>query len=103
MLCSGPAGKGMGMTLENDVAGHYAHGTLAQAIRQALIAAGKDPARLTPADLAPVDEFHLGGGEATAALFAQLALLPGTRWLDIGSGLGGPARHLAASYGCIVS
>jgi SAM-dependent methyltransferase len=91
------------MNLESDVAGHYAHGALAQAINQALVAAGKDPDRLTPADLAPVDEFHVGGGEATAALFAPLGLRPGMRWLDIGSGLGGPARHLAAAYGCIVS
>jgi len=91
------------MNLESDVAGHYAHGALALAIRQALVAAGKDPERLTPADLAPIDEFHLGGGEATAALFAQLGLQAGMRWLDIGSGLGGAARHLAATYGCIVS
>jgi SAM-dependent methyltransferase len=91
------------MNLEGDVAGHYAHGALAQAIRQALVAAGKDPDRLTPADLAPVDEFHIGGGEATAALFAPLGLRAGMRWLDIGSGLGGPARHLASAYGCIVS
>jgi SAM-dependent methyltransferase len=91
------------MNLEGDVAGHYAHGALAQAIRQALVAAGKDPDRLTPADLAPVDEFHIGGGAATAALFAPLGLRAGMRWLDIGSGLGGPARHLASAYGCIVS
>ena len=85
------------MNLDSDVAAHYAHGALAKAIRQALIAAGKDPDRLTPADLGPVDEFHIGGGEATAALFAQLGLQAGMRWLDIGSGLGGPARHLAAA------
>jgi len=91
------------MNLESDVAGHYAHGALAEAIRQALVAAGKNPEQLMPADLAPIDEFHLGGGEATAALFAQLGLQAGMRWLDIGSGLGGPARHLAATYGCLVS
>jgi len=91
------------MNLDSDLAGHYAHGALAQAINQALAAAGKDPDRLTPADLAPVDEFHIGGGEATAALFAPLGLRAGMRWLDIGSGLGGPARHLAAIYGCLVS
>jgi len=91
------------MNLESNVAGHYAHGALAQAIDRALVAAGKDPERLTPADLGPIDEFHIGGGEATAALFAQLGLQAGMRWLDIGSGLGGSARHLAAAYGCIVS
>ncbi len=91
------------MTLEHDVAGHYAHGALAEAIRQALAAAGCDPARLAPRDLAPVDEFHIGGQAATAALFAQAAPAPGQHWLDIGSGLGGTARHLATTYGCRVT
>jgi hypothetical protein len=84
------------MNLESNVAGHYAHGALAQAIDRALVAAGKDPERLTPADLGPIDEFHIGGGEATAALFAQLGLQAGMRWLDIGSGLGGSASSRAS-------
>ena len=91
------------MNFESDVAGHYVHGALAPAIRQAMVAAGKDPERLTPADLAPVDEFHLGGQQATAALFAQPGPAAGQHWLDIGSGLGGAARHLAAAHGCRVS
>jgi len=91
------------MTLERDVAGHYLHGALAAAIRQAVVAAGKDPGRLTPRDLAPVDEFHIGGQQATAALFEQARPAAGQHWLDIGSGLGGAARHLALAHGCRVT
>lgn len=91
------------MTLDRDIAVHYRHGALLQAIDQALIAAGKDPRHLSPEDLAPVDEFHIGGRAATAALLAQLAPKPGTQWLDIGSGLGGVARYLAARHGCEVT
>lgn len=91
------------MSVEREVAGHYTHGALAEAIRQALVAAGKDPDRLTPEDLAPVDEFHIGGREATAALFAACAPGSGEHWLDIGNGLGGTARHLATAYGCRVT
>lgn len=91
------------MSVEQDVASHYTHGTLAAAIRQALVAAGKDPDRLTPEDLAPVDEFHIGGREATAALFAACSPGAAEHWLDIGSGLGGTARHLATAYGCRVT
>jgi len=91
------------MSVEQTVAGHYTHGALAEAIREALVASGKDPQRIAPQDLAPVDEFHIGGGEATAALFAQVAPASGARWLDLGSGLGGPARHLALTYGCQVT
>jgi SAM-dependent methyltransferase len=91
------------MTRDRDIASHYRHGALLQAIDQALIAAGKDPRHLSPEDLAPVDEFHIGGRAATAALLAQLAPKPGTHWLDIGSGLGGVARYLAAGHGCQVT
>lgn len=57
---------------------------------------------LTIDDLAPVDEFHLGGAAATDALAADLGLGAGDRVLDIGSGIGGPARRMAASTGCTV-
>ena len=54
-------------------------------------------------DLAPVDEFHLGGAAATAALVADLRLADGDRVLDIGCGIGGPARRMAALSGCTVT
>ena len=57
---------------------------------------------LTIDDLAPVDEFHLGGAVATAALVADLDLRPEDRVLDIGSGIGGPARRIASVVGCEV-
>lgn len=88
---------------EQEVARHYAHGNLEAAIDAALAAAGKDPARLAPEDLAPVDEFHIGGRMATAELAAQLGLAPGLHVLDIGSGLGGTARYLAEAHGCVVT
>jgi hypothetical protein len=50
------------MKLEQSVARHYTHGSLEAAILEALTAAGKDLDRLAPADLAPVDEFHIGDG-----------------------------------------
>jgi hypothetical protein len=50
------------MKLEQSVARHYTHGSLEAAILEALTAAGKDLDRLAPADLAPVDEFQIGGG-----------------------------------------
>ena len=91
------------MSVETDVAGHYTEGTLEQRIFAALRQAGKDPDRLDPDDLAPVDEFHHGSQAATAAFAPRLGLQPGMHLLEIGSGIGGPARYFARHHGCRVT
>jgi ubiquinone/menaquinone biosynthesis C-methylase UbiE len=85
----------------DDVARHYAHGNLEAVILEGLRALGRDPDRLQPDDLQPIDEFHMGGRAATAELADRLELAPGLRLLDIGSGLGGAARFFAGR-GCQV-
>src|SRR5262249_41406521 len=82
------------------VADHYTRRALGDVILAALKAAGKDVEHLTPDDLAPVDEFHSGGRNATVRL-AQLAQIDGSnRVLDVGCGIGGPSRYLASNFGC---
>jgi SAM-dependent methyltransferase len=76
---------------------------LGQAILDALVASGKDLDALTVDDTAPLDQFH-GGGKAATERLARLAeLAPGTHVLDVGGGVGGPARTLVARFGCRVS
>ncbi len=90
--------------MTDKVASHYAGGgDLATAIAQSLRKAGKDPTKLTTADLASVDEFHIRGRKATLEVAQPLNLTSASHVLDIGSGLGGPARTLAETYGCRVT
>jgi ubiquinone/menaquinone biosynthesis C-methylase UbiE len=85
------------------VAGHYGRRALGDVILRALKESGKDVEHLTPDDLAPVDEFHSGGRNATVRL-AQLAQIDASqRVLDVGCGIGGPSRYLASKFGCQVT
>lgn len=91
------------METEQQVAQHYGRTDLEQAILTALTAAGKDIDHLTPTDLVDIDEFHLGGRPQTVELARRLGLAANMRVLDIGSGIGGPARYFAAAHGCRVT
>jgi ubiquinone/menaquinone biosynthesis C-methylase UbiE len=91
------------MEREQSVAEHYTHGSLERAILDALAASGKDLDELGPADLAPVDELHIGARQATIDFAAQLEVEPGLHLLDIGSGLGGASRYFAQERGCRVT
>ncbi|HMQ93452.1 MAG TPA: class I SAM-dependent methyltransferase [Amaricoccus sp.] len=91
------------MDTEGEVAQHYAHSDLTGTVLAALRDAGRDLDALTTADLAPIDEFHLGWLPQTLDFARRLAFAPGTRILDVGSGVGGPARHFAEVYGCTVT
>jgi ubiquinone/menaquinone biosynthesis C-methylase UbiE len=50
-----------------------------------------------------LDQFHLGGAEATDLLIASLGLTAGDRVLDVGAGFGGPARQVARRTGACVT
>ncbi len=89
--------------LETSVAQHYSGGGLYDRILAALAANGIAEGDMRAEHLRAVDEFHIGGAPATERLLDPLKLGPGARALDIGSGLGGAARHIVRSYGAEVT
>jgi ubiquinone/menaquinone biosynthesis C-methylase UbiE len=91
------------MSTEVKVAEHYTRGRLEESVLQGLKRAGKEPGNLVIEDFEGLDQFHVGGLEATRELASQMNLRPGLRLLDVGCGIGGPARYFAAERGCQVT
>lgn len=89
--------------LEQAVARHYGRGDITKPILDGLKSAGVDIDGLKLEDLAPVDEFHIGGRAASEYVLTKLALTPGDHVLDIGCGIGGTARYMAKAFGCRVT
>ena len=82
---------------------HYTTSGLLARLEAALRADGADPAHPTVEALAPYDQFHGRGLEATEDMAALVGVRPADHLLDVGSGLGGPARWLSARFGCRIT
>eukprot|EP00127_Corallochytrium_limacisporum_P004094 Clim_evm39s157 gene=Clim_evmTU39s157 len=93
------------------VRSHYSEiaGDMLERFSKALAKAGLTTSGLSPNDLAPIDEFHTRQKDATEELVDMLKTHVANKnfaelnWLDVGSGIGGPARHLAHALGCQVT
>src|ERR1043165_5910378 len=81
---------------------HYRATGLAGRLRTALASLGPEYQILTPQQLGALDQFHTRGLAATAELATLVGITGGMSVLDVGAGIGGPARFLAATYGCKV-
>jgi ubiquinone/menaquinone biosynthesis C-methylase UbiE len=91
------------MSVQDKIIDHYRHGELLSAISSGVEKLGKTSKNVTVDDLAPVDEFHIGGRKASADFLNQLQLSPDKHILDIGCGIGGTSRFVADRYKCTVS
>lgn len=91
------------MSVGTGIVGHYHRGGLLARLEAALNEDGHDPARPSAQAMSPYDHLHGRGLEATEEVAAMLTVAPTDRLLDIGSGIGGPARTIAQRFGCRIT
>jgi SAM-dependent methyltransferase len=88
------------MSNAKSIAEHWGTGDFYALITSELSKTGKPLASVTVEDLAPVDHFHARGFPASVDLADRLPIKSGQHILDIGCGLGGPARYIAKRFQC---
>ena len=89
--------------IERSVSDHYGWSGLMETIEKEIRRHGIEPQEVTVAQLAPVDNYHWLRLAGTLALAEAAAITSTERVLDVGGGIGGPARQLASRYGCHVT
>jgi ubiquinone/menaquinone biosynthesis C-methylase UbiE len=92
-----------GMNTDREVSSHYSRGDLLARLNGALKDDGVDPDHPSIETLAPYDQFHGRGLEATVEVCGLMKAGASDHLLDIGSGIGGPARYFAKHFGCRVT
>jgi sarcosine/dimethylglycine N-methyltransferase len=89
--------------IEDGVQAHYANAGLLDRMIDALAKMGEDPDNPSPEAVAMLDQMHVRGDGATIELHDAVGIEPDDSVLDVGCGMGGPARSLASRIGCPVT
>lgn len=94
--------NGSSTNFHSRVSAHYTSFDSAARILSELAKRGLNLGQLSPPDLETYDQLHTCGAGATRTLVRLLNPPHAGRILDVGCGIGGPARMLAAATGCSV-
>src|SRR5262249_58798587 len=85
-----------------DVQAHWTTPGVLVRIDAALTELGHDPQNLNPEILATLEHLHSGGLATTRDQVKRIAVTEDSRVLDVGCGIGGAARELPPTGGCVV-
>ena len=88
--------------LKDQIERHYFRGNLYESILEGVKQKNLDPGNIKRSDIEGVDEFHVRGSQVSKKI-ATYANITGLKALDIGCGIGGPARMLREEYHCDVT
>ena len=91
------------MNTNDEISRHYGRGDLLARLNASLVDDGVDPQNPTIETLAPYDQFHGRGLDATIEIADLMRADATDHLLDIGSGIGGPARYFSTRFGCRVT
>ena len=91
------------MNADREISSHYSRGDLLSRLNSALTEDGVDADHPSMQALAPYDQFHGRGLEATLEIAGLITAGATDHILDVGSGIGGPARYFANRFGCRVT
>ena len=91
------------MVSKSDIENFWTRGDLFSRVHQAMSDAGLINKKLNIEDLFPIDQYHARGIAATVDLGKRMPIKKNQHILDIGCGLGGPARYYANEYECIIT
>lgn len=91
------------MQMESAIARHWGRPSILENILQALAQAGVDPKRPSYLDIVPYDQLHARGIEATREHLARAEISAEMHVLDLGCGVGGASRYIAATTGARVT
>ncbi len=89
--------------IKSEVVKHYSRSDLFETIIQKLRDSGIEKDKITQKDISAVDEFHIRGADATHELITESGINKDSKILDVGCGIGGPARVIAFETGCKVT
>ena len=91
------------MVNSSDIESFWTRGDLYSRVSQAMSKAGLNDKKLEIEDLFPIDQYHARGIAATVDLGKRMPISENHKIIDIGCGLGGPARYFAKHFKCFVT